>query len=353
MSKQPRRLPSVELLKDARELQTQFGSFIDLTIEQIDTDGFSGAEFSRIRLLHSAGRETNLILKEVNLKEDWFSFRTNDTLGREAALLNVPELDSLFEMFFLPYHMVGITPSKIGLLMEDVSDGLFPSERIELDQRDQDFMIDKLAELHATYWESPIMESLPWLHQMEDFIYIMGPQNHLNYTGNWGNSLPQMVKESWEMAMTLLPCRLQELFLLAASDITRQWEDLPRTLVHGDTKIANFAKGRDGRLCLLDWAFVGHAPCTFDIGWFLAVNASRLSESKEAILHKYRSMLEVHLGYALNEELWQRLEQAGIVAGAFMLLWSKARGVKGGRAGAQKEWEWWINRLEAWSTSDG
>ena len=351
MSKQPRHIQSVELLKGAKELQSQFGPFSDLTIDPIDTDGFSGAEFSRLKLLHPGGRETNLILKEVNLKEDWFSFRTGDTLGREAAILNVPELESIFEIFFLPYHMIGATPSKIGLLMEDLSGGLFPSERIELDKRDQDLMLDKLAELHAGYWESPVLDSLPWLHQMEDFVYIMGPLDHLNYTGIWSESLPQMVKESWEMAMTLLPDHLKELFLLPACEITRPWKDLPRTLVHGDTKIANFAKGRDGRLCLLDWAFAGHAPCTVDIGWFLAVNASRLQESKEAVLHKYRSMLEAHLGYTLDEELWQQLEQAGIVAGAFMLLWSKARGVKGGRAGANKEWEWWINRLEAWASS--
>ncbi len=351
MSIQPHHTESVELLKDAKELQLQFGSFTELSIEPIDTDGFSGAEFSRIKLLHSEGRETILILKEVNLNEDWFSFRTGDTLGREAAILNVPELESIFEIFSLPYHKIGTIPSQIGLLMEDVSGGLFPNERIELDQRDQDLILDKLAELHARYWESPIMESLSWLHQMEDFIYIMGPQDHLNYTGNWAKSLPQMVKESWEMAMTLLPDHLQELFLLPAGDIIRPWKDLPRTLVHGDAKIANFAKGRDGRLCLLDWAFAGHAPCTFDIGWFLAVNASRLADSKEAVLLKYRSMLETHLGFTLDEELWQQLEQAGIVTGAFMLLWSKARGVKNGRAGANEEWEWWINRLEAWSTS--
>jgi hypothetical protein len=351
MSKRPRHIRSVKLLKDAKELQSQFGPFSDLTIDPIDTDGFSGAEFSRLKLLHSGGRETSLILKEVNLTEDWFSFRTRDILGREAAILNVPELESVFEIFFLPYHMIGATPSKIGLLMEDVSDGLFPSERIELDQRDQDLMLNKLAELHAGYWESPVFESLPWLHQMEDFIYIMGPLDHLNYTDNWAKSLPQMVKESWEMAMTLLPDNLKDLFLLPAGDITRPWKDLPRTLVHGDTKIANFAKGRDGRLCLLDWAFAGHAPCTVDIGWFLAVNASRLADSKEVVLLKYRSMLEAHLGYTLDEELWQQLEQAGIVSGAFMLLWSKARGVKGGRAGAGKEWEWWINRLEAWAST--
>ncbi|MGM0506707.1 MAG: phosphotransferase [Bacteroidota bacterium] len=351
MSIQPRQIQSVALLKDAQELQSQFGPCTDLTIEPMETDGFSGAEFFRITLLHSDGRETNLILKEVQLSEDWFSFRTGDTLGREAALLHVPELESIFKIFYLPYHLVGTKASKIGLLMEDVSDGLFPTERIELDPRDQDDMLNKLAELHARYWESPIMDGLPWLHQMEDFVYIMGPLDHLNYRGHWAKGLPQMVKEGWEVAMTLLPSHLQNRFLMSASAITRPWDDLPHTLVHGDPKIANFAKGTDGRLGLLDWAFAGHAPCTVDIGWFLAVNASRLADSKEAVLLKYRSMLEGHLGYPLDEELWQRLEQAGVVTGAFMLLWSKAQGVKTGRAGATKEWEWWIHRLEAWSIS--
>jgi hypothetical protein len=51
------------------------------------------------------------------------------------------------------------------------------------------------------------------------------------------------------------------------------------------------------------------------------------------------------LGTAIDEDTWRRLEHAAIVSGARMLLWSKALALESGRAGAQEEWDWWIERL--------
>ena len=60
-------------------------------------------------------------------------------------------------------------------------------------------------------------------------------------------------------------------------------------------------------------------------------------------------MLEKHLGYSIEDSLWVRLEEAGIVCGAFMLLWSKGTAKSKGTESASTEWDWWINRLEIWS----
>lgn len=59
-----------------------------------------------------------------------------------------------------------------------------------------------------------------------------------------------------------------------------------------------------------------------------------------------RTCLEEALGEPLDDGLWTRLEDAGVVCGALMLLWSKALGVENGRPGAQEEWDWWVARLE-------
>ena len=38
-----------------------------------------------------------------------------------------------------------------------------------------------------------------------------------------------------------------------------------------------------------------------DLGWYIAVNASRLSHGKEHVLSQYRSFLETHLGSRLDD----------------------------------------------------
>ena len=84
-----------------------------------------------------------------------------------------------------------------------------------------------------------------------------------------------------------------------------------------------------------------------DVGWYLAVNATRLARSKEELLRRYRALLEPRLGSPLPGALWDALVRFGVVVGARMLLWSKALAVEADRPGARAEWAWWIERLEA------
>ncbi|HEY7728921.1 MAG TPA: phosphotransferase [Candidatus Eisenbacteria bacterium] len=72
--------------------------------------------------------------------------------------------------------------------------------------------------------------------------------------------------------------------------------DLPRTLLHGDAKVANFALMPDSRVAELDWALVGAGPASVDLGRYLAVNASRLARPKEEAVARYRTLLAERLG---------------------------------------------------------
>jgi aminoglycoside phosphotransferase (APT) family kinase protein len=121
----------------------------------------------------------------------------------------------------------------------------------------------------------------------------------------------------------------------------QEWDDLPRTLLHGDVKVANFAIVEGGKVAAFDWAMCGAGPCSVDLGWYLAVNASRLAGTKEEVIARYRALLGIDLGDAT----WRRLEDAAIILGARMLLWAKAAALESGRAGAQEEWDWWMERL--------
>jgi aminoglycoside phosphotransferase (APT) family kinase protein len=121
---------------------------------------------------------------------------------------------------------------------------------------------------------------------------------------------------------------------------------LPRTLVHGDAKVANFAILPGGRVSAFDWAIAGAGPCTIDIGWYLAVNASRLTGTKDQLLDRYRGFLEDARGEPLDQPTWSRLEEVAVTCGARMLLWSKALALDAGRPGADAEWAWWARRLD-------
>jgi aminoglycoside phosphotransferase (APT) family kinase protein len=117
-------------------------------------------------------------------------------------------------------------------------------------------------------------------------------------------------------------------------------------LVHGDVKVANFALIPGRGVTAFDWALIGSGPSTTDLGWYLAVNASRLARTKEAVMTRYRELLEHELGQALDDALWARLEDVAVIYGARTMLWAKGAQVAAGGEPAQAEWEWWAGRLE-------
>jgi hypothetical protein len=126
-----------------------------------------------------------------------------------------------------------------------------------------------------------------------------------------------------------------------------RWRDLPRTLIHGDSKIANFAFVGGGSVAAFDWAFVGAAPAAIEVGWYLAVNSTRLARPKEEVLRAYRAHLESQAGHGVADDEWDRTESAAIVAGSLMLLWSKAAALESDTDRARREWGWWCDRLVA------
>ena len=68
--------------------------------------------------------------------------------------------------------------------------------------------------------------------------------------------------------------------------------ETPQTFVAGDWKLGNLGTRPSGDTVLLDWAYPGEAPPAWELAWYLALNRSRLPESKEATIARYRTALE-------------------------------------------------------------
>ena len=102
--------------------------------------------------------------------------------------------------------------------------------------------------------------------------------------------------------------------------------------VAGDWKLGNVGRRPDGRTILIDWAYPGEAPPTWELAWYLALNRARLPETKEATTARYRERLEAH-GIDTGG-WWERQLGLSLLGMAAVIAWEKA-------VGDQAELEWW------------
>ncbi len=112
---------------------------------------------------------------------------------------------------------------------------------------------------------------------------------------------------------------------------------LPHTLVHNDVKTANIGMQGD-TLWLFDWALAGIGPVCSDVGWLLAVNASRLPWTLDETAERYAMHLRSALGARFATAAWERQLAASYLIGVMLLGW--------GKSGDEREW-WCERALEA------
>ena len=312
------------------------------------TAGYTAAHHERLEVTLSTGEVRRLVVKRVRLAADWTACRTGDRLGREAALLGEPALAAVWEVIECPYLAFWTAEGEIGLVMDDLSPFLLPDARAPLREDQEEQLLAALAALHARFWFSPALE-LPWLARAEHYAALLDA--HSAPSGDAATELPSPLRErverGWATARRRLPVSVAAALARPAAEVAGSWASLPRTLLHGDVKVANFALVPEHSVAAFDWAMIGTGPAALDVGWYLAVNASRLARPKEDVLARYRVLLTQRLGQPLSDELWGSLVRAAVICGARMLLWSKALALDADGPGSREEWAWWVERLEA------
>jgi hypothetical protein len=335
-------------ITDPAALSAVLGPVRTVEREPLAPSCFTAARFERLRVTLESGQQRSLVTKRFRPSLDWIAVRSGDACGRASMLLAEPRLAGIWDVFACPYLGYATGPDDMALLMDDLTPHLFPDVREPIDEQDEELLLRALARLHARFWGSPVLE-LPWL---------AGPEAHAGLIDACCAAEPRLysvladpvrenITRGWAAALRRLPASLDELIRVPACELAWVWSDLPRTLLHGDAKVGNMARLPDGRVAAFDWALVAAGPPTLDLGWYLAVNATRLARSKEHVLQRYRTLVDEARGETLSDACWHRLVQAGVVIGARMLLWSKALALEADRPGAGAEWAWWIERLEA------
>ncbi len=314
-----------------------------LLVEERDHAGFSGAYLKTLQFYHGEEWCGQLMAKQVVLNEDWLSVRSGDRVGREALCITL--LNN--EVVQGPYIYLQQSTNSYVLIMHDVSDDLLPDNREPLMVAEELSILKSLARMHAYYWQKNEVADASFLMSLTDLCDLMSPRAQELMPAPSG--IGDWMTEGWAHAQSQLSDELWSLMSCPAASITAAFKDLPCTLIHGDAKLANmyWTSYADLRgVGFFDWAFAAYAPATAELGWYLAVNASRLAVDKYTCIQLYRQSLIEALSLSFNDSEWEHMLDCAILVGARMLLWTKARNLKNQVSGAESEWNWWLAGLE-------
>jgi hypothetical protein len=334
-------------LRDPVALSTILGPIRRVREQAMTTVGFTAASHRRLIAEFEDGREESFVCKQTSPQTDWTAIRTRDTRGREAAILEEPSLAGVWKCVTSPYIALASENGTTALLMRDLTSHLLPDVRAPLEVEQEIALLEVLASLHARFWDSS--DAPRCLARSEDFIELIGPRcaESMSFAAV-PVPLRERIAAGWTHASRRAPRSVMALLNMPTSDIVREFFSGPKTVVHGDAKVANFAiDPRSSTVWAFDWAMAGYAPAGVDLGWYLSVNGSRIADSKETAMARYRTMLDRARGSELSESDWTRIERCAIVSGALMGLWSKAMLLESNAPNADREWSWWVERLDA------
>ena len=320
------------------------GSIEDLVAGATDrrpfsnADGKSGSRFERLTLDGQAH-----VLKVMHVDDDWIARSLGDVACRQVTVWAAGLLDGMPPS--LDCAIVGAArgfgPRGRGaaLLMRDVGAGLVPEGDTVVPLAQHAAFVEHMADLAAAYWG--------WT----DTVGLTPPSIRWTFFGpgmlaveaehGWPNVVPTIAERGWRAFAERAPADVRaavdglraEPWVLADALATT-----PSTFLHGDWKMGNLGSHPDGRTILIDCAYPGEGAACTDLGWYLALNAARLPEAKEAAIARFRAALEGH-GVA-TAGWWDRQLDLSLLGTLVVLGWEKA-------LGAEDELAWWVTRARA------
>ena len=334
---------SISDLTDNDFLTGLFGPIDHIEKQPLKTTGFSGSAHEKVVLHPEYGETISLVLKLIYPSQDMTIWRSGNISNPEVMLLDHTEMYGVWNIFQPPYIAYAKENENSALLMHDLSNYLFPDVRNPISHKEEDLLLYHLARMHAHYWQHELL-SQPWLAKQDIFFSFLGPHAVAEEKAS-GREHPIFVpvQEGWDLALQFLPTDLAS-FLLNPP-VEKIMLGLPKTLVHGDSKLANFAILPDEKISAFDWTLIAAAPPACEMGWYISVNASRLARSKEKVLDRYRELLQNELGRLIDNVSWDQMVDAAVLTGAITLLWNKALNLQKNIPGAKEEWNWWLDNI--------
>lgn len=298
------------------------------------SDGKSGSSIEKLTI---GGQR--FVLKQLHPDRDWIARTLGDLCCWPVRLWSSGLLDLVPPS--IDHTVVGAVAG-LGrngwggaLLMRDVTPSLVAEGDTTVPLRQHRGLLEHMAELHASFWG--FEDTVGLLSLTGRYQFFCPEMVDVERTLGWPQPVPRIAEEGWARFATLRHPGAR-----AARELRREPEPLvaalaatPQTFLHGDWKMGNLGTHPDGRTILLDWAYPGQGPAAADLGWYLALNAARLPESKEVAVDAYRAALEGQ-GVATTG-WWEQQLSLALLGEVVHFGWEKALG-----GGA--ELGWWLDR---------
>jgi hypothetical protein len=337
--------------------------------EPFPNDGWSGASMT---LLRRGG--DRFVLKRDSAATGWIPRATADgPVLREAWFAaRARFFDPCFsEAVRAPYLGVGRDGDGFGVLMPDLSGVLFAWER-SISVADLDRVLAGIAALHAYPWtgrngfsemlgDSDYPNGGPWCPLLERITLIC--RQALERPGPARDAVGDRLLPGWDAFDRRAPAAARDLITMLGDDprpLLDVLESQPRTLIHGDLKLANVGIAADGVVELVDWQMVSLAPIAVELGWFLVANVASLPLPPDEVIRRYRVQLD--RGYLDPDDGWLRdqgdveLDDDGVAAailvGLLLRGWRKGFDAEAGISlgsgiSAADDLAWWCDRAVA------
>jgi len=254
------------------------------TEEPFPNDGWSGATMTRLR---SDGGDRGFILKRDSLGRDWIARATADgPVLREAWF--AAQGPALPRPVRAPCLGAGLDGDEVGILMPDLTGILFDwNATLSLAQLDR--VLLAMATLHSHPWAEAFDEGADhWTPWRERLTLICRPS--LERPGPARDAVADRIIPGWDAWDRLASPAARELIAALAADPGLLLDALssePRTILHGDLKLANVGLAADGAVEIVDWQMVMAAPVAVELGWFLVSNVNALPLPANVIIERY------------------------------------------------------------------
>jgi hypothetical protein len=301
----------------------------------LTSDSKSGSHFERTTVDGVAH-----IVKYVHVDDDW-TMRFNGDVGCHPLQVWASGL-----MDLAPGHVehgvVGVAGGLgrngwgAAILMRDLAADLVPpgDDPVPLD-RHRGFL-GSMAALAAAGWG---WEDTVGLVPLENrWSWFRDENLDVERRRGWPEPVPRIAADGWTAFARRAPRALVD----AVGGLRREPQALvdavratPRCFIHGDWKLGNVGTAPDGRTVLIDWTYPGSGPVAHELAWYLALNRSRLPESKEASIEALDAALRAN---GIDTAGWYPTQVRLCLLGALVQFgWEKA-------LGDDDELGWWCDR---------
>lgn len=306
-------------------------------------DGKSAAVMERVRI----DGEPHIV-KHLHHRDDWIMRATGDLVCRPVVVWRSGLLDELpgnVDPTIVAAAWERFPDGTVGgaVLMRDVGPDLVPEGDTAIPPDQHERFLDHMAEMHAAFWG---WEDDVGLTPLGTRIVWFGPRL-AEVERERGGDNPVPTRHVWN-GWSRLRARggpVTDAVFVLLDDPDRllvALRELPSTFVHGDWKAGNLGSHPDGRTILIDWAYGGQAPPGIELAHYLSLNRSRLPETKDAAIDRYRDRLEAH--GVDTEPWWDRHLALSLLTMHCNFGWEKALGESDDDV---EELSWWESRAAA------